>query len=267
MNREENIAVFRDTERMYRTDRRLRDSVIQSIRDQRFIPESEILPPVPPRFRDPCSVRVTRRRSFEAARFHEGKTAVLNFASWTNPGGGVVNGSNAQEEGLCRISTLYPCLSDKKMLQQFYLPHRDKPDHLHNGDCIYTPGVTVFKSDSGIPKTQPEERWFDVDVITCAAPNLRARDGEKLWIGDRRLMDIHLFRISRVLDIAALNGDTDIILGAFGCGVFLNDPEVVALACRKALETRRHLFSSVEFAVYSGNGDTTNLDAFRRILS
>ena len=67
---------------------------------------------------------------------------------------------------------------------------------------------------------------------------------------DRDLLDIHFARLCRIMDIAALNGVDNLILGAFGCGVFLNDPAVVAEAAMEAVRKNRKAFRSVEFAVY-----------------
>ena len=262
MTREENRQIFEDTERLCLENRILIDSISYSRKNQKVILENAVYPSVKNRFNEPCAVKVTRRRSFEAARFYTGSTAVHNFASWTNPGGGVVNGANAQEEALCRISTLYFCLTDRGAMKDFYFPHREKHDPLHNGDCIYTPDVKVFKSDSDNPRLQPEERWFNVDVITCAAPNLITGNGGKMWMRDRDLLDIHFARLCRIMDIAALNGVDNLILGAFGCGVFLNDPAVVAEATMEAVRKNRKAFRSVEFAVYCRPGDNTNYLVF-----
>lgn len=59
------------------------------------------------------------------------------------------------------------------MWEGFYKPHRDAHDPIHNDDIIYTPGVAVFKTDTTAPQLLPESEWYDVDIITCAAPNLR----------------------------------------------------------------------------------------------
>jgi uncharacterized protein (TIGR02452 family) len=267
MDREGNRKIFLDTLARCNTDPDLMESVRKSIGNQLFIPETGF-PVVPvPRFKDPCTVRITRKRTLEAAGAHKGRVAVLNFASWTNPGGGVESGSDAQEESLCRVSTLFPCLSDKNMMQRFYIPHRSSHNPLNNDDCIYTGGVTVFRSDSENPVLLPKARRYEVDVITCAAPNLREREGKRIWVGDRLLLETHIRRISRILDIAAVQGDTCVVLGAFGCGAFMNDPEIVALACRKAIQDRKHMFSEIEFAIYDRKGDNTKYNAFRRILS
>ena len=70
------------------------------------------------------------------------------------------------------------------MWNQFYAPHRRAHDPLHNDDCIYTPGVVVFKSDTDYPQLKPEEKWYSVNVLTCAAPNLRERPSNGMNSGD-----------------------------------------------------------------------------------
>ena len=151
---------------------------------------------------------------------------MLNFASATNPGGGVVYGSSAQEESICRCSTLYPCLDVDEMWDKFYEPHGEADDPLYNNDCIYTPFVKVFKSDSNFPELMQESEWWDVDVITCAAPNLRSvpsnimnpnAGSSKVEISYDGLRELLKSRVKRVFEIAIVNGAQVLILGAFGC--------------------------------------------------
>ena len=266
MSRMDNILVFEDTMDMCRDNGVLAQSIKDSIKAQRVISESDPVGEPKLRYEDAAKVKVTRRRSFEAARFYQGRTAVHNFASWRNPGGGVVKGSSAQEESLCRISTLYPCLPDRSAMKEFYYPHRAADRQFYNDDCIYTPGVIVFKSDSENPKIQPEERWFKVYIITCAAPNLRSEEGGRLWISDSNLMDLHEKRLSRILDIAAADGVENIILGAFGCGAFRNDPRIVAEASAKVIRSYLYNFRTIEFAIYSSHGDDTNYREFAEAM-
>lgn len=208
-------------------------------------------------------------RSLEAAAKYKGlHIAVLNFASATNPGGGVTRGASAQEECLCRCSTLYPCLNDSKMWKSFYSPHRTAKNPLHNDDCIYTQDVYVIKDDDYNLLKEP----FKVDIITCAAPNLRERptnayntsDGSAVSISAEDLLHLHEKRAERILTIAALNGAEVIILGAFGCGAFMNDPNVVSQAYRNILPKFVHYFKTIEFAVYCRPGDDTNYKAFAK---
>jgi uncharacterized protein (TIGR02452 family) len=144
---------------------------------------------------------VTKNRTFEAALYYKGqKTAVHNFASASTPGGGVVNGATAQEECLCRCSDLYDCLNVKENWDKYYTPHRREQNPIHNDDIIYTPNVIVFKSDTPTPTLLDEKDWYNVDVITCAAPNLRETpsnryntgDGKKsVKLADKELLEIH----------------------------------------------------------------------------
>ena len=110
-----------------------------------------------------------------ASAYKNTKIAVHNFASATNPSSGVKRGSNAQEECLCRCSGLYFCLSTQTMWDGFYSPHRQAYNPIYNDDIIYTPAVTVFKTDTAQPEIMDASDWYDVDVITCAAPNLRVQ--------------------------------------------------------------------------------------------
>lgn len=274
MGRFENAEVFRDTERMCREDARLREAIGTSRKGQRLVLEGATVEAVERnRYAEAAQVVVSPKRTFEAAMAYAGRmrTCVHNFASATNPGGGVVNGSSAQEEALCRCSTLYFNLNVREMWDGFYSPHREARDPLHNDDIIYTSDVVVFKSDTAYPRTLPEAEWRTLDVITCAAPNLRERPSNRMNSGDgdvrveisaTDLQALHERRLRRILDVAAANGAEAIVLGAFGCGAFRNDPKVVAAAAKRVVAEYRHAFRAIEFAVYCRPGDTANYDAF-----
>lgn len=274
MGRQENVWVFEDTQRLYETNPRLKEAVSQSLEQQKLVTEHMKYPSHSGehRYEDSAEIIVSRRRSFAAAKHYAGKkVCVLNFASATNPGGGVTRGSTAQEECLCRCSTLFAALDSSEMWHGFYTPHRRARDPLHNDDCIYTPGVVVFKSDTDEPRLQPERMWYTVDVLTCAAPNLRERPGNEMNLGegDRavdiaqdELQKLHEKRLRRVADIAVENGGEVLILGAFGCGAFRNPPEVVAQAMKTIVEEYRYCFKTIEMAVYCSPIDDTNYRVF-----
>ena len=277
MGRNENVLIFEDTERMCREDKRLAESIINSVKGQKLILENDGTNiDDSSNNEEKATVVVSKKRTFQAAGAYRGlKTAVHNFASATNPGGGVVKGSSAQEECLCRCSTLYFCLNTKEMMNGFYNPHRAAKDPIHNDDIIYTPGVTVFKTDTADPTLMEEPDWYSVDVITCAAPNLRpvpgnqfnSGDGTKpVKVSDADLLKIHERRLSRILDTAVANGAEAIVLGAFGCGAFQNKPEVVALAAKNVIKNYIHAFKNIEFAVYCSPRDDRNYKVFERSL-
>ncbi|MCR5122350.1 MAG: TIGR02452 family protein, partial [Ruminococcus sp.] len=146
MGRPEYVEIFNDTMRLCGEDDELAESVKKSLAKQYFLPETEQLVLQGKPKDKPARVVVSPKRTFEAAeQYKDKKVCVLNFASSKNPGGGVVRGASAQEECLCRVSTLYPCLADKKIVDSFYRPHRTMfHDTLYNSDLIFTPAVTVF---------------------------------------------------------------------------------------------------------------------------
>ena len=278
MGREENVMIFEDTERICKENHRLNAAIKKSVESQQLILECDSLPEIDYKKYDlPAEIIVTKKRSYEAASAYKNQpVCVHNFASASNPGGGVTHGANAQEECLCRCSDLYFCLSTPEMWRGFYKPHRDTKDPIHNDDIIYTPDVVVFKTDTAYPKIMPEEDWYNVNVITCAAPNLReypsnpfnSGDGNQaVHVSDEKLKEIHEKRLKRIMDVAVLNGNEVMILGAFGCGAFANNPEVVAKAAKNVIEEYKYAFKTIEFAVYCSPRDERNHKIFDRILS
>ena len=160
--RTKNAEIFRDTEQRYTPDQALVQAVLQSIESQVFISENSTVDVPAPSKTEKAKVIVSGKRSLKAAESYakQGKkVCVLNFASSTNPGGGVVNGSSAQEECICRCTTLYPCLNSDQMWNVFYRPHRKTANPLYNNDCIYTPNVCVFKSDTNFPEPLSKKDW------------------------------------------------------------------------------------------------------------
>ena len=226
------------------------------------------------------NVFVTKSKTLEAAlRLHKenpsNKIAILNFASATNPGGGVTKGSSAQEESICRCTNLYPRLTTRECMLQFYFRHRDQKNPLHNDDIIYTPGIIICKSDDGQFRRFNNDEFVTVDVITCAAPNLRDNPSNDfnhegtnsaVNISDEDLYKLHLKRARTILDVAVSQGVEILVLGAFGCGAFRNDPKIVAKAYRDALKTYWHYFKEIEFAIFCKGYETENYDAFAELF-
>ncbi len=277
MGRNENIEIFKDTEKLCKTKKELSEVIRYSQQHQKVILEDEkVVQERMEHYPEKAKVIVSKKRTFDAASAYQGqKVCVLNFASATNPGGGVVHGSSAQEECLCRCSTLYFNLNTKEMWNAFYEPHRGEQNALHNDDCIYTPNVTVFKKDTANPYLMQEKDWYQVNVITCAAPNLRAKPENKMNAGesakavkvtDRELLALHEKRLRRILDIAAANENEVVILGAFGCGAFANSPQVVAQAMKNVVKEYLHAFKNIEFAVYCTPKDESNYQIFDRVM-
>lgn len=269
--RSNNIAIFQDSMDLIKANQKLQQAVQFSIQNQKlYVPSQAIALPEPGK--SSCKTIVSSKRSFEAASAYAkaGKrVCVLNFASATNPGGGVTRGSTAQEECLCRCSTLYPCLDTETMWHQFYQPHRKTGDPLYNDDLLYTPEVVVFKTDTSAPERMEEKDWYQVDIITCAAPNLRKKPSNAMnpsagnapvKISEKTLYELQMQRLERVFRAAASNGAEVLILGAFGCGAFCNPPRIVARAFRSVQEKYASYFETIEYAVFCGRNAILNYD-------
>ncbi len=148
------------------------------------------------------------------------RIGVLNFASARHPGGGFLGGAKAQEESLARSSGLY-----KSLLKYpaFYQAHRQDKSSLYSDRMIYSPGCPVLRKDDGSWLEQP----YVVDFITSPAPNAGA-------IHANQPRDIPLIpatlreRSSKFLALAAHHDCDVLVLGAWGCGVFRNDPQLLA---------------------------------------
>ena len=205
---------------------------------------------------------LSRKKTFEAASSYKGKkVAVLNFAS-NHSVGGFPWWSNAQEESLCHVSTLFPCILQE--YETFYVPHQNaysegKMDHYGNDDLIFTPGVVVFKDDDPLSRMLPMERRFAVDVITCAAPSFARAPYDAT-----RFEAMMRKRIHAILQVAKKEGVEVLILGAFGCGVYRNPPETVARLFKEQLALFH--FEKVEFAIYDRNPAGGNFDSFNKVF-
>jgi uncharacterized protein (TIGR02452 family) len=168
---------------------------------------------------------------------------VLNFASARNPGGGFTTGAEAQEESLARSSGIYPCLS--KHFHAFFLPNRQASSGLYTHDLIFSPAVPVLRDEYGVVLEEP----YLVDFVTAAAPNCGVLEGR---YGAReaaeQCQNALKERMHRVLHTFASNGCVDLVLGAWGCGVFRNDPATVARLFNEVLKDLG-CFQRVIFAV------------------
>lgn len=179
----------------------------------------------------------------------------LNFAAARNPGGGFLSGAIAQEEDLCRSSGLYSCLKSKPL---FYNKNILCEDAFYTDDIIYSPDVPFFRNDDHVLLEQP----YNLSIISSPAPNL---NGTMPAGWQALLKGIINERALKILDIAALHGHKNIILGAWGCGAFGNDPVMVATIVKETLK-RFDCFEHIAFPVYDTRPGTTLFNTFKEIL-
>ncbi len=247
MSRNELVASFRNTVSLSESPALKKDTERAAMSSKVYLEHFES---TKKRGGQSAEIIVEENTTFSAAKkyLNKGKTAVLNFANPVTPGGGAQNGAMAQEECLCRSSNLYVCLTALPF-SDYYGYNRSLNNYFNSDRLIYTKGVTVFKDDSYIPQLMPENEWFHVDVITCAAPYIALRK----YTNKTALKALFKQRIKNIFEVAAENDVKVLILGAFGCGAFKNPPEVVAAAFHETINENNYTeqFEKIVFAIKS----------------
>ena len=195
---------------------------------------------------------------------------LLNFASAGHPGGGVETGARAQEETICRRSTLTCSLYS---FDPTYAHRYGYPLQLGNHypiisdfSAIYSPGVTVFRK--GLDCLFMEEP-YNVAVVTCAALNLNGkypirltRDGHM----PQKAIDITRNKIRMFFRIGLMYGHDSLVLGAFGCGAFKNPPADMARLFHEVMEEPefKNKYRLITFSIIEDhNSHNANLNAFK----
>ena len=232
------------------------DLVEQARAQKQSISPEDPLPDRDAVFHPATRVQVVNETTLQAARrlIDAGhRPLALNFANGVQPGGGLLHGARAQEEVLCRSSALYSTLVDDPM----YNHHRDRPLLDSTDWAIHSPDVPVFRTDEGWPLDEP---WL-LSFITSAAPYAPG-------VGQPESQDLLARRIHRVLAIASAFGYETLVLGAWGCGAFGNDPYRAALDYRACLETdfAGH-FAEIVFAITDWSAERKYLGPFSEVFA
>lgn len=277
-----NVAVFEDTKNKCKNDEFLKRIIADSINFQHFYTETE---KININYNDKIknndyNIEFQKQKTIESALHYlnsdnGSKIAILNFADWTLEGGWVNEGLKTQEESICRCTTLYQNLINDNV-KDYYEIHTNKcggkDEHNKaraeaNNDLIYSPKVQIIKDDVNDWNVKDLEKNTNrlISVITCAAPWNYNR---KTFTNDQ-IYNFHYSKAKRILDVA-INDNVDIIiLGAYGCGDFHNNPEYVAKAYKKVLidDGYQKYFKKVVFAIPIINSDSTNYDAFYNVFN
>ena len=202
---------------------------------------------------------VTTESTLEAAsRLQHTRPMILNFASAKNRGGGWLRGAKAQEESLCRASTLSASLYNP-VAAVYYDANRTCGTTLYTDHAIYSPTVCFFRNDAGELLPLP----YTAAVLTMPAPNVGAfkQDWEHAALHETLER-----RVECVLTAAWLTGHENLVLGAWGCGVFKNEPSQVAEVFYKHLTgPYKGAFSDVTFAILGPENEIHA--AFRKVFS
>lgn len=191
-----------------------------------------------------------------------GHVGCLNFASARSPGGGFLTGAQAQEESLARASGLYPCLL---MAPEYYEQNRANRSAIYLDLVIFSPRVPFIRDDAGVLLEKP----VLASVITAPAPNAGAvaqNEPRNLTLVEPTLRR----RAELVLAVAQAHGVEKLVLGAWGCGVFRNDPRMVAARFGELLQGSGRFasaFAEVVFAVFDRAQPPSTYRAFADRLS
>lgn len=174
------------------------------------------------------------------------QTLALNFASAKNPGGGFLGGSQAQEESLARSSGLYPCISQKQAMYTYNKKNYSKgyySDHM-----LYSPKVPVLRNDNG----ELLEKPYLCSIITAPAVNAGVVNKDK-QNHQEEIYTVMFKRTEKVLNLAVYYQQKHLILGAWGCGVFQNNPAIIAKIFYQHLAVGKfaNAFESIVFAIKS----------------
>ena len=187
-------------------------------------------------------------------------TAVLNFADAIIPGGMVLVGASTQEEHICRCSNLYASITTDIADELYYkVNSKSFLRGIYTNSVIYSKNVLFFRSGSDYSFL---EKPYQMDVITCPAPSS--------WLSESYATKIIRYRAERIIQSAIKNGVDNLILGAWGCGAFGQEPEIVA-KCFKSILKKYPAFDNVVFAIRNCSADyenltTSNYAVFKRIL-
>ena len=185
-----------------------------------------------------------------------GDVVLLNFASAKNAGGGFLNGAKAQEEDLCRSSGLYLCQLEQP---DYYAANRAEKSMLYTDHIIYSPRVPFFRvSGDGLLN-----ECFYPSVITAPAPNAGVFLQREPH-GAAALAQTLQRRADYVLAVAKDQAQKNLVLGAWGCGVFRNPPEQVAAAFAQSLRQPEFAdcFERIVFAIYDRSPGKAVFKAF-----
>lgn len=175
-----------------------------------------------------------------------GYTCILNFASAKHIGGGFLSGAIAQEEAICRNSTLYASINSDNA-KDYYEYNNSHNNELYSDYIIFSPYVEVFRN----AKSEILNTPYTICAITSPAVNVhRARNSTKMDISNCMIQ-----RAEYILKIAIHNNVKNIVLGAWGCGVFGNSPKDISNMFKHLLFKKGYAkcFNNVSFAIYGRN--------------
>lgn len=257
MNRQQLMKIAQETVTL--GDKGNYDGLKEAIAGTISYPYNTKLPIVTPRDKE-TKVIVKDMATLEMVKLliDEGCNPVaLNFASAIRPGGGFLKGTQAQEEYLARNTLLYHTIKDNDM----YDYHKENRDAMYTDWIIYSPNVPVIRDEYSNLLNDP----YTCSIITSPAVNKTALRGTRT---DKEIVAAMKSRIQKILMVAVMHKHDAVTLGAFGCGVFGNDPEVIAGIFKEKLDGQfKGVFKYATFAVLDHTFSKHIFNTFREVLA
>ena len=208
--------------------------------------------------------------------------AVMNLADAYTACGWYKKGSRAQEEALCRATTL------SRSLFQFFKPKTGKKDRYAveanitlkefaypmdiNFGGIYSPGVTVFRNSEDLYSLLEADDTFKVGIISVAALDFNEKHGKDLEYKSEdggftpEGLEIIRNKIRTIYRLALSNGHDSLVAGAFGCGAFRLPCDTVATLFNEILAEPefKNKFRMITFAILDKDGENGKFAPFYR---
>jgi len=187
----------------------------------------------------------------EAAKKWKTKPVVLVNGSQNNPGGGFTSGMAAQEEDICRRTGLIHCLDDPWFLE----PKRNWSYPIPEFGAMYSKDVFVFRhgAEKGYAFMQRPMKLGFINQAAYKSPPIKETGGQQEL--SNRVKKCILRKLAAVLNTAVIHNHEVLILGAFGCGVYENPPNVIARLFHQLLGPGGRfegVFRAVIFAIVDG---------------
>lgn len=184
--------------------------------------------------------------------------SVLNMANQTSPGGGFLQGCSAQEEALCRRSNLFDSINIHPIGRNKtnFNPHlKNKMKGTYNVPefgSIYSPKVKVFRGNQDLDGYAYFKKPEEVNVISSAAYDIGHSPKPTNYRENTKI------KLQMILNTALENNQECVVLGAYGCGAFGNDPKEVASIMKEILQERPVYQQKMKivFGIIKDNNDT-----------
>jgi uncharacterized protein (TIGR02452 family) len=241
---ERNIAVFKENRKLAVSKfKNQTDSLLKNTKVYKLPLRCKV-----PRKKGRCKLEFNRNDTVSSIIYYTRigyNVCALNFADALTPGGLVEMGEVTQEEDICRCSNLYESLIKEECLNDYYLYNRKLLNNVYSDRLIYSNGVSIIRESLNYSLLNNP---LTCNIVTCPAPVARSCDN---------YYEVVKNRIRGILSVSSSNRNNAIILGAWGCGAFGGDAEVMGRAFAEAIKDYT-CFDLVVFSIKSTHLDRIN---------